>query len=76
MTLLPLLSLPIHMLPIHARVGIFFQLTGLVTSFYATLSEHYNEKFYMEQLKEIGFLAHFECLLNSTGNKEHCNCRH
>jgi inositol polyphosphate-4-phosphatase len=44
-------------------------LTGLVTSFYLTLSEHFTDSIYMQQLKEIGFLAHFECLLNSTGEE-------
>ena len=46
---------------------VIIQLTGLVTSFYITLSKNFTDHFFMEQLKEIGYLAHFECLSNSTG---------
>ena len=43
------------------------QITGLVTSFYLTLGEHFKDANYLKQIKEIGFLAQFECLLSSAG---------
>ena len=43
------------------------QLTALVTSFYLTLSQNYIDTMFLRQIREIGFLAHFESLLSSVG---------
>lgn len=43
------------------------QLTALVTSFYLKLSEHFCYPPFLQQIREIGFLAQFESLLSTFG---------
>ena len=43
------------------------QLTALITSFYLKLSEHFTHPQFLEQIREIGFLAQFESLLSTFG---------
>ena len=44
-----------------------FQLTGLVTSFYLTLSQHLVDNDFFEQVLQLGFLAQFTSLLSCHG---------
>ena len=43
------------------------QLTALVSSFYLLLSKNFDDPNFLKQIREIGFLAHFESLLSSLG---------
>jgi len=42
-------------------------LTGLVTSFYLTLSQHLVDGDFFEQILQLGFLAQFTSLLSCSG---------
>ncbi|CAI8005393.1 Inositol polyphosphate-4-phosphatase type I A [Geodia barretti] len=52
------------------RDDVFSQvLTALVTSFYLKLSEHFTHPQFLQQIREIGFLAQFESLLSTFGDE-------
>ena len=51
----------------HLHILCTPQLTALVTSFYLSLSQNYVDAMFLRQIREIGFLAHFESLLSSMG---------
>jgi hypothetical protein len=52
------------------RDDVFSQvLTALITSFYLKLSEHFTHPQFLEQIREIGFLAQFESLLSTFGDE-------
>ena len=44
------------------------QLTALMTGFYQSLSENLKDRHFMEQIKELGYLAHFQSFLSNHGN--------
>ena len=46
---------------------LLLQLTGLVTSFYLTLSQHLVDGDFFEQILQLGFLAQFTSLLSCSG---------
>ena len=66
---LPFLPLPslssLPFLPLSSSPS--NQLTALVTSFYLKLSEHFTHPQFLQQIREIGFLAQFESLLSTFG---------
>ena len=50
---------------------ILLQLTGLVTSFYLTLSQRVSDNAFLEQISRYGFLAQFSSLLSCNGTLRH-----
>ena len=73
---LSLLSLSLISVPLPSLSSLPFlplssspsnQLTALVTSFYLKLSEHFTHPQFLQQIREIGFLAQFESLLSTFG---------
>jgi hypothetical protein len=54
----------------HRRDVVFSQiLTALMTGFYQSLSEHLKDGQFLEQMKKLGYLAHFQSFLSDQGDE-------